>query len=33
MERLAIVAHEPEKTPQVIDEIIEDLRQQGDGDD
>ena len=33
MERLAIVAHEPEKTPQVLDEIIEDLRQQGDDDD
>jgi transcriptional regulator with XRE-family HTH domain len=32
MERLAILAHEPEQTQRIIDEIIEDLRQQGDGD-
>jgi transcriptional regulator with XRE-family HTH domain len=32
MERLAIVAREPDQTPRIIDEIIEDLRQPADGD-
>jgi transcriptional regulator with XRE-family HTH domain len=30
MERLSILAHEPDSTPRIIDEIIADLRQPGD---